>query len=218
MPSDHDSLPNPDNLLSSWQTQETLLSQSAQPQQGRKRKHFLSVFLCIPDRAIEGLWKKWISFLMAMCGSGSCSFAVLFQCLSTGIFHFPCCNVGLRTYVCPCHSIPLSNGAAEAEGVSTEASWCGLWQAKALPPSPYHGTQCSFCCQQPQPGLLPVLGLVFEEQPHHLLLRFMQRQCRRMQDSATPHSACLWLYPQRWQHMSCERETTELSPEFLVNY
>jgi len=56
MPSDHDSLPNPDHLLSSWQAQETLLRQSAQPQQER-RNHFLSVVLCIPYRAIGELQK-----------------------------------------------------------------------------------------------------------------------------------------------------------------
>lgn len=120
--------------------------------------------------------------------------------------------------MCRCHSIPLSNGAAEAGGVSTEASCYGLWQAKAVPSSSYHGTQCSICCQQPRPSLLPVLGLDFEEQPHHLLLSFRQRQCRRVQDSATPCSACLWLYPMRQQHISCDRETTKLPPEFLVNY
>lgn len=86
--------------------------------------------------------------------------------------------------MCRCHSIPLSNGAAEAEVVSTETSCCGLWQAKAVLSYPYHGTQCSFCCRQPRPGLLPVLGLDFEEQPHHLLLSFMQKRCRRMQENA----------------------------------
>lgn len=101
------------------------------------------------------------------------------------------------TYMGWCQSIPLSIWAAEAEGVCTEASYCGLWQAKAILSSPYHGTHCSFCCQQPQSGLLTVLGLHFEEQPQHLLLNFMQRWCRRMEDLVSPCPDCLSLYPQR---------------------
>lgn len=42
-----------------------------------------------------------------------------------------------------------------------------------------------------------VLGLGFEEELHHLPPSLMQRRCRRMQDSAIPGSACLWLHPQR---------------------
>lgn len=53
MPSYHDSLPSAD-LLSSWQTREALLRQSAQPQQERKQQ-FLTVFLCIPYRGRKEL-------------------------------------------------------------------------------------------------------------------------------------------------------------------
>lgn len=129
MPSYHDSLPSPD-LLSSWQTREALLRQSAQPQQERKKKHFLSVFLCIPYRGRKELWNEWVSFLMAVWGWGSCSFAFWFQCLSTGTCNFPSCSIKLRTYLCQCLIIPLSSGAAEEDWVSTEASCCGLFRLR----------------------------------------------------------------------------------------
>lgn len=149
------------------------------------------------------------SFERSVWGWGSGSFAVWFQCLSTGTYSFPSCSINLGRYLCQW----------AAEGIEwalkPHSVACSGWASPAIL-IPWHTGQLLLPAALARPSAM--LGLGFEEQPHPLPPSLMQRWCRRMEDWAIPCPTCLWLYPQICQHTSYGRAHNELHLEFYVNY